>query len=115
MKKLIFVTSKYPYSNGETFIENEIGYLSKAFDKIIVFATEAHDTEQKRLVPENVSVFVANPKPVSKNDYLTSLFNVSVIKEIFKNCLKGNFIRKISACCYFYSCFTKSTKNMPEF
>lgn len=115
MKKLIFVTSKYPYGNGETFIENEIGYLSAAFDEVYIYATEAHDTEEKRPVPENVSVFVANPKPVSKNDYLTSLFNVSVIKEIFKNCLKGNFIRKISACCYFYSCFTKSTKNIPEF
>ena len=115
MKKLIFVTSTYPFGTEEPFVENEIKYLSESFDKIYIYATKAHETESKRPVPENVTVFSADPTPVSKTDYLKCIFKPPVIKEIFKNCLKGNFIRKVSACCYFYSCFAKSLKMLHEF
>ena len=115
MKNLIFVTLKFPYGKDETFIENEIDCLSNAFDKVFIYAIDAHDTDSMRQVPENVFVFASNPQMVSKKDYLTSLFNVSVIKEIFKNCLKGKFIRKISACCYFYSSVLKVSGRIREF
>jgi hypothetical protein len=32
-KVLFFFTSSYPFGTGKNFIENEIAYLSKAFDK----------------------------------------------------------------------------------
>lgn len=115
MKKLIFVTSKFPYGNGETFIENEIEYLSKAFDKVFIYAIDAYDTDSKRKVPENVFVFAANPKPISKQNYLTCLIKPAVIKEAFSKGSNGTMARKISACCYFYSSVLNSLKRMPEF
>ena len=35
---LILITSSYPFGNGETFIENEIEYLAKHFQKIIIIS-----------------------------------------------------------------------------
>lgn len=115
MKKLIFVTSNYPYGNGETFIENEIEYLSKSFDKIFIYSAEAHSSDKKRRVPENVTVFAANPKPVSKKDYIPCLFKPTVIREIFGNCLGKNAFAKISACCYFSATVKKQTENLDGF
>jgi glycosyltransferase involved in cell wall biosynthesis len=52
-KVLFFFTSSYPYGEGESFIETEIQYLAKAFDKIILISnnTKAHQT---RKVPKNI-------------------------------------------------------------
>ena len=36
MRRLLFFTQNYPFSQGETFIESEIEYLSKAFDEIVI-------------------------------------------------------------------------------
>ena len=33
MKQLIFFTESFPYGKGESFIENEIEYLSREFDR----------------------------------------------------------------------------------
>ena len=115
MKKLIFVTSNYPYGSGETFIENEIEYLSKSFDKIFIYSTEAHSSDKKRCVPENVAVFAANPTPVTKKDYVPCLFKPSAIKEIFRKCLGKNAFAKISACCYFSATVKKQTENLDGF
>ncbi|MCQ2451094.1 MAG: glycosyltransferase [Clostridia bacterium] len=115
MNKLIFVTSKYPFASGETFIENEIKYLSEAFDKVYIFASEAEKNENIRPVPENVSVFCADRENVSKMDYLPELFKINNIKEIFKNCLGKNLFAKTSAVCYFSACVTKSLKNVDDF
>jgi glycosyltransferase involved in cell wall biosynthesis len=53
-KVLFFFTSSYPFGNGETFIENEIEYLAKAFDKIVIVSNETQN-KQIRLLPDNVS------------------------------------------------------------
>ena len=36
MKQLIFFTESFPYGKGESFIENEIEYLSREFDRIYI-------------------------------------------------------------------------------
>jgi len=38
-KILFFITACFPYGKEETFIENEIKYLSKSFDKIIIISS----------------------------------------------------------------------------
>lgn len=115
MKKLIFVTSKYPFGLAETFIENEIKYLSKSFDKVFVYAKDANSSDKKRPVPENVTVFAANAKEVSKSDYLPCLIKPIVVKEIFKNCLCGNVPAKIMDCWFFYASFLNKIKNLNKF
>jgi len=52
---LILLTSSYPYGNSETFLENEIEYLSNNFKKILILAHNLENTEA-RLVPKNVKV-----------------------------------------------------------
>lgn len=67
-KDLIFLTSAYPFGNGETFIENEIGYLSEAFNKIYIISKNFNDV-QTREVPKNCEVHRI------KKDYL-KVFNL---------------------------------------
>ena len=116
MNTLVFVTSKYPYGVGETFIENEIYALSDSFNKVFIYASEVSDsTDVMRTVPENVSVFAAGAIPVSKNNYLKSLRKKSVLREIKDHCLGSNTIGKISACCYFDQSVSESSKNISKF
>ncbi len=57
MKKvLFFITDNYPFGNGETFIENEIDYLSQNFEKIFIVSKNIKD-KQTREVPKNCEVF----------------------------------------------------------
>jgi colanic acid/amylovoran biosynthesis glycosyltransferase len=37
-KKLILLTSKFPYGKGETFLENEFPFLLNGFEEIIIFS-----------------------------------------------------------------------------
>ena len=54
-KLLLFFTGSYPFGRQEAFIENEIGYLAAAFDRVIVFPQTRSQT--LRPVPSNVEVF----------------------------------------------------------
>ncbi|MBK8805296.1 MAG: glycosyltransferase [Bacteroidales bacterium] len=54
-KVLFFFTSNYPYGKGETFIENEIEHLSKAFDKIIIISNDTTNL-QTRKTPKNCAI-----------------------------------------------------------
>ncbi len=40
MKYLILLNRKFPYENGETFLENEIDEISVFFDKILIFPSD---------------------------------------------------------------------------
>lgn len=52
---LLFITSGFPFGNGETFIENEINQLHTLFDKVIIVS---HDTKskEKRNIPNNIFI-----------------------------------------------------------
>lgn len=54
---MVFLTDRFPYGNGEAFIENEIPYLTDAFDKIFVIPTGLTvNTDHIRLLPDNFIV-----------------------------------------------------------
>jgi len=53
-KQLIFFTSEFPFGSAETFIENEIGFLSKSFDKVYIIP--ASNKGKKRNIPDNCEV-----------------------------------------------------------
>lgn len=115
MKKLIFITAKFPFGSGETFIENEINYLANAFDKIYIFATEANGNETIRRVPDNVYYFPAEPKSVAKRQYIPQLLRPLTVKEICLNCISSQMFAKVSATCYFSACAEASSKRISEF
>ena len=55
MKKMLFVTSSYPFGMGEaSFIRPEIAKLSEKFDITIV--SRNNSDEQTSVVPQNVKV-----------------------------------------------------------
>jgi glycosyltransferase involved in cell wall biosynthesis len=54
-KTLFFLTSKFPFGNGETFIENEIEFLCDAFDKIILISDDYYSADV-RDVPSNIEL-----------------------------------------------------------
>ena len=37
MHKLLILTGKYPFSNGETFLANELKYVPDDFEKIYIY------------------------------------------------------------------------------
>ncbi len=55
MKHLYLFTEKFPHEGGEPFLETEISYLSKAFEKIFIFPLSSHGSE-KLPMPPNVEV-----------------------------------------------------------
>lgn len=83
MARLLFFTHMYPYGSWETFIENEIAYLSGAFDEIVILPWTGKGMP-KREVPPNCNVL----PPMLKNDRDT------LIKGIFCLAPIGYFIRK---------------------
>lgn len=117
MKKLLFVTSQYPYGSGETFIENEIKYLSKAFDEVYIYAVKVNASLNltMRSVPRNVSVFMSDYKEVSRTSYFKSLLKPHVLKEIACNGLGKRFLKKIAACCFFDREVQNSTVRVKNF
>jgi glycosyltransferase involved in cell wall biosynthesis len=55
LKNLYLFTDRFPYKGGETFLETEIHYLSKSFDKVIIYPLIGHGNELLK-VPANVEV-----------------------------------------------------------
>jgi colanic acid/amylovoran biosynthesis glycosyltransferase len=62
-RKLLLITSEFPFGKGETFIENELPILAKNFDQVQILSL-AESPVQSRDVPEKVSV---NRSPVTLN------------------------------------------------
>lgn len=79
---LILFTYNYPYGNGETFLEQEIKYLSSSFKKVIIVSADKH-SDVVRKVPKNVILIRKNIQINSKNKFnlLINSFNPIIIKE----------------------------------
>jgi len=52
-KSLILLTSTFPYSTGEAFLETELPYLSENFYKVIIVPTKECSLTNHRSIPEN--------------------------------------------------------------
>ena len=59
---------EYPFCKGETFLENEVKYLSESFGKIYIFALAANG-KQTRTTPNNVFAIPLNNN-ATKTRYL---------------------------------------------
>ena len=55
MSTLFLFTDKFPFKEGEPFLETEILYLSSAFDRVVIYPATGHGTELLS-VPHNVEV-----------------------------------------------------------
>lgn len=105
MKKLILLTKHYPYDNGEEFIENEIKYLSNAFDEVIIISTAVANIKVVKDIPNNVKAFAFKDQQYSYIRYakyiLRSFFYNDKLQEIELKKVFG--VRQKMAVRYVYS------------
>lgn len=86
MKSLVLITSHFPFGTGESFIEQEIKYLSRGFDRILIIAQDVTG-EKTRETPENVIVYRYNTATSFKGFFLLPFLffiNAAKITEILK-------------------------------
>lgn len=86
MKNLVLITSHFPFGTGESFIEQEIKYLSRSFERIIIIAQDVTG-EKTRVTPENVTIYRYNTATSFKRFFLLPFLffiNAAKITEILK-------------------------------
>ena len=94
-KTLFFITANFPYGSDETFIENEINYLSISFDKIIIISHNV-DSHAQRKTNDNVKVIRRSYSigRFGKILSISGLFNKHFWKEI--KIVKKTYQKKLS-------------------
>lgn len=114
--KLIFVTELYPFGHGETFIENEIQYLSNAFDKVYIYAGNRRANKDKtmRPLPENVTVYHPQRKPLHPWR-LAGIWKPLVWREAARIRPRDHFLRKLNSCLYFVQTARANTAEIDDF
>ncbi|MCH2450318.1 MAG: glycosyltransferase [Gracilimonas sp.] len=50
---VILITSSFPFGKGESFLETEIGFLSKHFSRVLILPTSKIEGIKKRSLPNN--------------------------------------------------------------
>jgi len=81
MKTLLFFTVSYPFGgSSEAFIESEIPFLAKEFEKIIVIPKNYYASRTLRPVPENIEVLHPLLHTNNLKRILRGLFNFSPVK-----------------------------------
>jgi glycosyltransferase involved in cell wall biosynthesis len=86
MRTLVFITSQFPYSAGESFIDAEFPFLSREFDKIFII-TQNISGNKTRNLPESVTIYRYNTS-TSLSGFLhlpfLTLINSGIISELVK-------------------------------
>lgn len=84
-RTLILLTAEFPFGTGETFLENEIPYLSRAFEQVVLVPTERVNGEP-RAIPENMAIEVPNfrNEKLGKVSILKGLFHPDFLHELFR-------------------------------
>jgi glycosyltransferase involved in cell wall biosynthesis len=73
---LILLTNHFPFGAAESFIENEIPFLEKSFDRIFIIAKDV-DSLERRPTGSNVEVIRLDPKS-NRKELLTVIFLVPI-------------------------------------
>lgn len=99
---LLLLTSEYPFGKGETFLESEVPFLEKRFDKIIIVAIDAvPHAPLTRTPPANADCFHAQEDCSSYVRYTdvikgaTRIFKASDLVKSEKKYIGGNFAGRI--------------------
>lgn len=86
ISRLVIFTAHYPYTNGESFLEDEIKYVAKLFDDIVIVTAEKRPTTEQYYVPSNAEI-IESRKGLSKGAVLfkmgTYMLRLRTIKELF--------------------------------
>lgn len=85
MREVILFTANFPYGSSETFLETEIYYLAKHFDKVTIVVSHKN-SETYRPIPTNCELIILNLDYSIKNRILSvfNLFSTKVILELYR-------------------------------
>ena len=83
---LFLFTAAYPYGHkNEPFLENEIEYLAREFKEVVIFP-HTKPSNEKRVVPENVTInncmAEADQNPKKKHLLLNIFFTLKILLDI---------------------------------
>lgn len=111
MRNLFLFSDNYPYGTGETFLANEIPYLSEAYDH--VFVSPLWINGNRRQTPfANVTIedpiLDFNPKKKTKL-LMSGVFNTSPIINIHKELRVSNSIKDSVNCSFWKKCWNTTT------
>lgn len=94
MKKIILFTTTFPWGYGETFLENEIGFLSSHFKQIIIVPLSKPSKNRLRPVPLNVFIHKSLININLENKLIVFLFGIFNFSPI-KFSIKEFFTKKV--------------------
>lgn len=97
----VLLTVNYPFGKGESFLENEISYLSEGFDKVIILAASASENGyQTRNVPSNVSAYPLGEISNKLRYPIYGLMGLLKMPSDERKDVKGLSLKKKLGCCY---------------
>lgn len=77
MKRMILITTDFPYGAGESFLETEVSYYTK-FDRVHIFPI-GHHAGKMRAVPSNVTVY----KKKKEAKVHSNVYHWDIIRELW--------------------------------
>jgi glycosyltransferase involved in cell wall biosynthesis len=77
-KKIILLTSEFPYGTGETFLENEFPYLFSGYSEVVIFSDSKKG--KSRINHSSVQVHLLNS--FGWKSRISSLFNKEFFREL---------------------------------
>ena len=96
------VTMEFPYFNNETFLENEIKYLSKVYNHVYIFAINVSRKERVlKEIPLNVNVYPLGCVVGRKKYLVYSLSGLFDLTKVLKLSLADLKIKRIVTELYF--------------
>jgi len=91
-KTLALFTSSYPYGSSETFLEIEIIYLSKSFEKVYILPYFVE--EKQRILPSNVEVIDNIYDDNYSQSSIIRLYGLQIFKILFIELRKGQMFHR---------------------
>ena len=110
----IFVTSTYPFGEGETFIENEIEYLAEAFDNVYIYPCNSKNTTNMRPCPKNVIIHLCESKEAANEKY-RGVFEGRLYWECFRQIGRKRFLGRCASALYLMSETKRASRCIDEF
>lgn len=107
---LIFVTEAYPFGKGETFIENEIGYLAEFFEHIYLYVCSPSDNSCREL-PNNVTVIPPNAT-VKRTYIIKAVKDIRFWKEAIGRIKSRDLVHNCSSVLYFSKNSIRASKQI---
>lgn len=101
MNLLVLITNTYPFGDGETFVHNEISYMSKTFDQVFILSVCGHEGDKQcKYIPENIRIFSGKCQQ-SEGYSPRALLSIRAIHEIFRQLGKQHFVSRLSNIAFF--------------